>query len=191
MLIMDLSNFIVIDVKSTNLSDHSEILSCSIVNQDGELLLDELVKTHYTKDFSPIPHFHNITVDQVSEKGIELPELYDKIREIIKYNPLVLTYNANFDLKFFPPSILNSIHPVCVMNSSLGFISASPEYESPRTYLKLNNVAFLFDVKLHDLDLLTSHGDAELCRRVWLYMLNSNKKTLNKVSRIIRKHQEV
>lgn len=176
------TGYLVLDFKTTQLNRFSEVLSCSIIDQDGDILMDTLVKPNYTKEVHPIDYFHNITQDDIEQKGIDKAHFYNLLQDILKPESKVVMYNAAFDLGFIPNEILTKIQPHCAMNTALALISELPEYETPSNFLKLNNVAFLFDLNVYDLDLLTSLGDAELCRRVWSFMTDKHSDLIHEIT---------
>ena len=163
--------FIVLDFKTTGFSASSSIVSCSIVDQNGNVILDNLVKSSNYNHVLPIEGFHCINEEDIRERGISEVELFAKLSEIFEQYPYIVIYNAEFDKKFIPQNIKFQIPIYCAMDISIGFINQHPSYQSIGQYLKLNCLASLLDVNTMDLDLLTSLGDAELCRRVWVEML--------------------
>lgn len=167
-----LDHFAVVDFKTSGFSESDVCISCTIVNQDGLVLLDTLIKPREPLSIAPIDHFHDITQDRIDEYGVNYSEFVEKIREILFDYSAIIMYNADFDKNYIPSELLVDKVLLCCMVISVGFINNNPYFQPTSNYLKLNNVAALLEIDFYDLNLLTSKGDAELCRRVWLELGN-------------------
>ncbi|MDJ0732051.1 MAG: 3'-5' exonuclease [Crocosphaera sp.] len=97
-IIKDKNNWLILDTETTGLSD-AEIVEIGIINLDGEILLNSLVKPSISipDDATMI---HGITNEMVANSPT-FPEIYHQIQSITK-DKTVGIYNADFDI-----SILN------------------------------------------------------------------------------------
>lgn len=164
------NRFIVLDFKTTSFTEKAHVISCSVIDQDGNLILDSLVKPDCIMDISPIHNFHKINTDDVYDLGITKEALFDKLSDIFDEYSYLVIYNAEFDKKFIPKNLVCKIPIYCAMDISIGFINQHPSYQKIGQYLKLNCFAALLNINTMNVDTLTSLGDAELCRRVWIEM---------------------
>lgn len=167
------TKFIVVDFKTTGFTGVEECISGTVIDQDGNILLDKLIKPKTDQPIAPIEFFHNIDQTQIDENGVNYSDFLDDLQDILANYSTIIMYNAEYDKKFIPPEFLSNKTIYCVMIISVGFINNNPMFQPVGNYLKLNNVAALLDINIFDVDLLTSIGDAELCRRVWVEMTNS------------------
>jgi len=167
------TKFITLDFKTTGFTPNSSVISCSVVDQDGSVLLDTLVNPDDAIDFHPLENFHNISMDDVSTRGISTAELYESLFTIFSQHSCIVIYNAKFDKSFIPNTLLRNKTIYCAMDLSIGFLNNHPSFQSVGQYLKLNCLASLLEINTIDVDASTSLGDAELCRRVWLEMSKS------------------
>lgn len=166
------TKFLVVDFKTTGFTGVEECISGTVIDQDGNILLDRLIKPKTDQPIVPIDYFHNIDQTQIDEYGVGYSEFLDDLKSILANYTTIIMYNAEYDKRFIPKEFLINKTIYCAMIISVGFINNNPMYQPVGNYLKLNNVASLLDVNIFDVDLLTSLGDAELCRRVWLEMIN-------------------
>ncbi|KHN59596.1 3'-5' exonuclease [Aeromonas hydrophila] len=91
-----LLNCHVLDTETTGLDEQAEIVEISIIDQDGSVVFDSLVKPR-----QPIPPettaIHGITNEMVASAP-SWPEIHDQVAEIVASKPLVI-YNADYDLR--------------------------------------------------------------------------------------------
>ena len=90
-----------LDTETTGLSDSAEIVEISIIDTDGSLLLDTLVRP-----VRPIPpdamRVHNISNDMVSTAPTWM-RVWPQVEGIL-HGRTVGIYNADFDLRMFKQS---------------------------------------------------------------------------------------
>ena len=92
--ILDNGNALILDTETTGLEKNDEIIQVAIIDIDGCVLFDSLIKP--TKPVHPQARMvHNITDDDL-EKAPTFSEVYDTIAQHITHRQIV-AYNANFD----------------------------------------------------------------------------------------------
>lgn len=91
-----LLNCQILDSETTGLDGQAEIVEISIIDQDGRVVLDTLVKP-----LKPIPAeataIHGITNDMVATAP-SWAAIHERVAEIVASKPLVI-FNADFDLR--------------------------------------------------------------------------------------------
>lgn len=99
-------DFVVIDFETTGLnypsldrSSYDEILSVSIINQDGETLLDSLCKPQTKKSWPQAQEINGISPAMV-KNAPTFEELFPTIKEILCKSKYVIAYNINFEFNF-------------------------------------------------------------------------------------------
>lgn len=99
-------NFVVIDFETTGLdypslakSRYDEILSVSIINQDGEVLLDSLCKPQIRKTWAKAQETHGITPAMV-KNAPTFEELFPTVKDILCKSKYVIAYNIDFEFNF-------------------------------------------------------------------------------------------
>jgi DNA polymerase-3 subunit epsilon len=90
-------HLVILDTETTGLGGDDEIVEIAVINAQGEVLLDTLVKP--TK---PIPQgatwIHGIT-DEMVDDAPTFPEIYPRLAKVLDGRPVGI-YNAAFDTAF-------------------------------------------------------------------------------------------
>lgn len=90
-----------LDLETTGLDPlNDEILEISIINDDGDILVNSLVRPLNRKRWPKAQEIHGISYAMV-KNAPTLEELKPKIQAAVKGKHIVI-YNKNFDLKFLP-----------------------------------------------------------------------------------------
>lgn len=89
---------IVFDVETTGFSYSSEILQISIMDINGNAILDTYVCPSHTKEWTQAMAVHHITPDKVKNAPTAM-ELAPKIRDIFESVDTVVGYNVSFDIR--------------------------------------------------------------------------------------------
>lgn len=89
---------IVFDVETTGFSYTSEILQISIMDINGNALLDTYVRPSHTKEWPQAMAVHHITPDKV-KNAPTASELASKVRDIFESVDTVIGYNVSFDVR--------------------------------------------------------------------------------------------
>ena len=91
-----LSNPLILDTETTGLGSDAEIVEISMVDAQGKIVMDTLVKPS-----KPIPadatRIHGITNEMVANSPT-WPELYDEFAQLVK-DRMVIIYNADYDVR--------------------------------------------------------------------------------------------
>lgn len=90
---------ICIDVETTGLENDDEILQISIINQNGDILLNEFCKPENKTVWLEAMSINGITPEQV--KNCKQYSFYkDKVQSFIDEYDVIIGYNVSFDLNF-------------------------------------------------------------------------------------------
>lgn len=98
-------DFVVIDFETTGFKSpmdgekYDEILSVSIIDQDGNVLLNSLCKPQRRKTWGKAQEIHGISPAMVKSQPT-FEELFPMVKEILYKSKLVIAYNIEFELKF-------------------------------------------------------------------------------------------
>ena len=84
------------DLELTGVYDHDEIISISIVDGTGKLIMDTLVKPTHTKKWKRTEKIHGITPEMVAESP-HLSELVPAIKEIFENADVIIAYGISTD----------------------------------------------------------------------------------------------
>lgn len=92
--------YVVIDFETTGLDfDDDEILSVSILRDDGEVLLHELCGTQFMESWPEAAKIHGITPAAVKDKPT-FAAYIGRIGKILAEADFVIAYNAEFEREF-------------------------------------------------------------------------------------------
>lgn len=101
---IDLGDVIVIDTETTGLDpEKDEVLSLSIVDGNGNVMFDDLIRPLHRKRWPKATEINGITWPDVKEKP-SLSERVDEIRDIVGKSRLVVGYNISFDISMLAVS---------------------------------------------------------------------------------------
>lgn len=91
---------VVLDIETTGLSSkYDEILQISIIDQDGNVIIDTYCKPKKNKEWEEAEAIHKISPDMVKNK--EPFEVYSKkVESILNNSETIIIYNADFELGF-------------------------------------------------------------------------------------------
>ncbi|MBQ8141132.1 MAG: 3'-5' exonuclease [Clostridia bacterium] len=93
---MDRSKVLFFDLELTGFYDHDEILSITVVDGNGKLVMDTLVKPVHTKKWNRTEKIHGITPDIVKDAPT-LAELTPQIKEIFEDAENLIAYGVSTD----------------------------------------------------------------------------------------------
>ena len=98
-------DYVVIDFETTGIKSpfdgekYDEVLSVSIIDQDGNILLNSLCKPQRRKTWAKAQEIHGITPAMVKDQPA-FEELFPKVKEILYDAKIVLAYNIEFEMNF-------------------------------------------------------------------------------------------
>lgn len=173
---MSLLSFVTLDTETTGFSSRDEILSCGVVDPDGNPLIDTLVQTQFKRSWFHAEQVHGISPADVALNGISYDRLLEQLAEKIQPFESIVIYNAQFDLRFFPDSFFKNHRVICAMKHSVRFLAEHPFREAIPKAVKQAALAELLQIQTDDLSLHSSKDDAELCRRIWRQILDESQR---------------
>lgn len=98
-------DIVVIDFETTGIKSpmqggkYDEILSVSIIDQDGAVLLHSLCKPEVRKTWAKAQEIHGILPSMVKNQPT-FREIFPKVKEILMQSKIVLAYNIEFEMGF-------------------------------------------------------------------------------------------
>lgn len=98
-------DIVVIDFETTGIKSpmdgekYDEVLSVSIVDQDGNTLINSLCRPQRRKTWAAAQEIHGISPAMVKGKPT-FEELFPAIKEILYKSKLVIAYNIDFEMRF-------------------------------------------------------------------------------------------
>lgn len=93
---MDKKRVLFFDLELTGVYDHDEIISISIVDATGSVIMDTLVKPSHKKKWKQTEKIHGITPDMVADAPL-LDDLVDDIKEIFANADNIIAYGVSTD----------------------------------------------------------------------------------------------
>jgi DNA polymerase III subunit epsilon len=159
---------IYLDTETTGVNRQDEIVEISILDSDGSVLFESLVKPK-----NPIPmeaqRIHGISNTHVASAPA-WPILWPRVRELLYGRPIA-AYNASFDLRMMKQSYENfglhwkeNLLSMDVMLLYSDYQAVWDPIRSSMKYFKLDQAGQFFQIKLHNSHRSTS--DALLTRAV-------------------------
>lgn len=144
--------FIILDTETTGLDYTDEIVEISIIDMDGNVLLDTLIYTNV--DISPEASNVNGIIKEMLSGKPTIKDLTPKLNEIFK-DKTVLIYNEDFDTRMlYQSGFEGDIKSECLMNLYMQLCNSE-------RWISLSN-AMLFE----DVEEIQNHralGDCQCC----------------------------
>lgn len=155
-------NFVVIDFETTGTNynysspEMDEILSVSIINQDGEVLLNTLCNTEHKKSWYYAQRVHGISPQDVQGYPT-FAQILPQVLEILSSVDFVIAYNIVFEYRFVK-SYIQITNPQYFSDYDINWaLHKDPmhmyaEYVGSRKWIKLSEAAksFGYDFNPHD-----------------------------------------
>ena len=89
-----------LDTETTGVADDDEMVELTIIDDDGEPLINTLIKPKFHRTWAGAQKVHGISPLDVRNSPTQ-DEISDDIRKVVKGKRVVI-YNAPFDSKFLP-----------------------------------------------------------------------------------------
>lgn len=169
-----------LDTETTGLGDDDEIVQIGIIDHNGKVLLNELIKP-LKPIYQSASEIHGITNETV-KNAHSYTEIHDKIVEIVKDKNLLI-YNKSFDLDMLQQTAFKHgwsgyefeyKKAFCVMNWYAKIYGEYNDYFGSYTWQKLNNAAYQQDIDISDLTEHEAVSDCEITRRLVTKLISDN-----------------
>ena len=166
---MDRARVLFFDLELTGFYDHDEILSITVVNGFGELIMNTYVKPTHTHSWKRTEKIHGITPAMV-EDAPTLEELTDRIKEIFAPAENIIAYGVSTDY-----SHIKHIYPEgeerdafrskirCCANE---FVRYTHEMRPDIVHASLTDAMACFEIEWEGVA-HSSIADTLGCRKVW------------------------
>lgn len=181
---LDPKRVLVIDTETTGLKPYGtdEILSLTIIDLDGTVLFDELVRPQNRKRWPKAQEIHGITWAMVKEKQ-PLRAYQEQIAEIWDSAELVVGYNVGFDTDFIHASglLLERKQEFDVMREFAPIWGKWDDYHGDYRWAKLTQCAKHY--RIQAIDSHSSLGDAETTRQCYLALMEDDEYLTHKRKR--------
>ena len=166
---MDRSRVLFFDLELTGFYDRDEILSITIVDGFGELIMDTLVKPTHTSKWNKTEKIHGITPDMVQDAPT-LAELTPRIKEIFAAADHIIAYGVSTDyshIKYIydTPAEREALHDkvLCCANE---FVRYTHEVRPDIVHASLTDAMACFEIEWDGVA-HTSIADTIGCMKVW------------------------
>ena len=156
------------DLELTGFYDHDEILSITIVDANGTLIMDTLVKPIKKKKWKNTEKIHGITPDMVADAPT-MAELEPRIREIFDNAENIIAYGVSTDyshIKYlYSGEEQEQFHSKirCCANEYVRYIT---EHRPDLSHASLTDAMSCFEIEWDGVA-HTSMADTVACMKVW------------------------
>lgn len=140
------SDFVVLDTETTGLDNKAEIVEISIIDKQGKVLFDSLIKPKNSIPWDA-EQIHGISNNDVNNAP-SWQSIYEQVKEILtKPDRTVAIYNANYDIRIIKQTCKHynltmfDINSVCVMLHYAKFWGVWDNYRGNYKWQKLTNAA--------------------------------------------------
>ena len=165
---MDRKRVLFFDLELTGFYDHDEILSITIMNADGEMVMDTLVRPVKKKKWKNTEKIHGITPDMVTDAPT-MEELIPSLRRIFDEAENIIAYGVSTDyshIKYiYSSSEQEAFHKKirCCANE---FVRYAHEHRPDVQHASLTDAMSCFDIQWDGIA-HTSTADTIACMKVW------------------------
>lgn len=168
------------DTETTGLTSEDEILSISIIDGNGKILLDTIVKPEHHIEWEKAEQINHIYPDMVKDKPT-VRELRPILQAIFSDCKLLIAYNMEFDIQFLLSALgVNDKEHLdfdtqCCMLKFAEIYGESIEYFGEYKWQGLSTAMEYYNLQWKG-SAHSSLADTYACRDVWYAML-SDKNT--------------
>jgi len=162
-------NPIFLDTETTGLHNSAEIIEISLVDYNGEVLLDTLVKPRYSIPWDVV-QVHGIT-DELVAGAPSWPEVWPWVQNLLQ-GRYVGIYNADFDIRMIKQSHdLNKMSLDMSMDRFFCIMKLYARYRGSNRWQKLETAGRQCGLALRNTH--RAKDDTLLTRAIFQYMVNS------------------
>jgi len=141
-ILKDKNNYLILDTETTGLGDNDVIVQIGILDLDGNVLLESLVKpTKRKRISSEATAIHGITMKMLQDAPT-FKEIYPKFYEVIR-NKKLLIYNAEYDGRLLTQTRIqdelkmDDFDALCIMRLYSVFLGEWSDYHDSFKFQKL------------------------------------------------------
>lgn len=159
-----------LDTETTGLAVDDELLEVGIVDSQGQVLFESLVRPLHRTEWQEAQDIHGIAPGAVA-KAPTITELLPMLVEIFGQADLVVAYNAPFDERFLPLAVRQILHGrlVCAMEAfalhAAIWRDDIEDYRCHRLQAAAASVGHAWTGRHH-----RAIADALACRAVWQHV---------------------
>ena len=157
------------DLELTGFYDRDEIISISVVNGEGEVVMDTLVKPVHTKKWKKTEKIHGITPEMVQDSPT-LAELEPKIKQMFAESESIIAYGISTDFShiktiYETEEEQNALHDKisCCANEFVRYIH---EHHPEVVHASLTDAMEVLDIAWDGIP-HSSIADTIACKKVW------------------------
>lgn len=136
------SKYLILDTETTGLGDKDVVVQIGVIDLEGNVLLDSLVRPKKKKRIPPdATAIHGIKMEMLKNQPT-FNDLYKEFLQIIK-SKTILIYNAEYDARLISQTAeqdgvkLKIINAICLMKAYAVFVGDWSDYHQNYTYQKL------------------------------------------------------
>lgn len=157
------------DLELTGVYDHDEILSISITDGNGKIIMDTLVKPAHKKKWKQTEKIHGITPDMVADAP-SLDDLIPTIKEIFENADVLIAYGVSTDyshIKYIydTEAEREALHKK-TRCASIEFVRFQSEHYPDLVHASLSDAMALLEIEWDGVA-HTSIADTIGCAKVW------------------------
>ena len=167
---VDLETCVYLDLETTGLEPEAEVVALGIVDAEGAVLLDTLVRPQRLRAWPQAEYIHGISPADVA-RAPTWPDLAPAIQAAVQDRHVVI-YNAAFDCRFLGPLLDPSAEIHCCMVAWAEEIGEWSDYWGGYRWHKLVEAAAEVEFAWEG-ESAGPHSavpDARACRAVWRYL---------------------
>ena len=167
---VNLATCVYLDLETTGLEPEDEVVAIGIVDAEGAVLLDTLVRPQHLTAWPQAQQIHGISPDAVATAS-RWAELAPRIQAAVTDRQVVI-YNADFDCRFLGDLLTGATGIHCCMEAWAHHVGELSDYWSGYRWHRLVDAAATveFDWERAAGGPHSALPDARACRAVWHYL---------------------